>query len=140
MWKARGENQLRPSPLAPWELRIGDFRVFYEVSTEGFVRVLAISQGPQRVVRARQKGRDMKRIDLTKGHHSLNEVLTCAKSETVLIPSASGEDFVLEPADEFDREVATLGAGEKFTPFLDARSKETGDIPLRQVRQKRGGA
>lgn len=82
----------------------------------------------------------MKRVDLTKGHHSLNEVLTYAKSETVLIHSASGEDFVLEPADEFDREVATLGASEKFASFLDARSKETGDIPLRQVRQKRGHA
>jgi hypothetical protein len=80
----------------------------------------------------------MKRIDLTKERRSLSEVLTYAKSETVLIHSASGEDFVLEPADEFDQEVAALGAGEKFTFLLDARSKETGDIPLRKVRGKRG--
>ena len=32
---------MRPNPLAPWELRIGDRRVFYEVR-EGSVRVLAI--------------------------------------------------------------------------------------------------
>jgi len=80
----------------------------------------------------------MKRIDLTKEHHSLSEVLTLAKSEAVLIHSPSGEDFVLEPADDFDREVAALGASEKFASFLDARSKETGGIPLRKVRQKRG--
>ncbi len=80
----------------------------------------------------------MKRIDLTKEHRSLSEVLTYAKSETVLIHSASGEDFVLEPADELDREVAALGASEKFTAFLSERAKETGDIPLRKVRQKRG--
>jgi hypothetical protein len=49
----------------------------------------------------------------------------------------SGEDFVLEPADEFDREVAALGASEKFMSFLDARAKETGDISLSKVRQKR---
>jgi hypothetical protein len=80
----------------------------------------------------------MKRIDLTKEHYSLSEVLTFAKSEAVLIHSPSGEEFVLESADEFDREVAALGASEKFAAFLDARSKETGGIPLRKVRQKRG--
>lgn len=71
-------------------------------------------------------------------HHSLSEVLTFAKSEAVLIHSPSGDDFVLESADEFDREVAALGASENFASFLDARSKETGGIPLRKVRQKRG--
>jgi hypothetical protein len=80
----------------------------------------------------------MKKIDLTKEHHSLSDVLTLAKSEAVLIHSPSGEDFVLEAADEFDREVAALGASEKFASFLEARSKETGGIPLRKVRQKRG--
>ena len=80
----------------------------------------------------------MKEIDLTKEQHSLNDVLTFAKSEAVLIHSPSGEDFVVEAADEFDREVATLGASEKFTSLLEARSKESGDIPLREVRQKRG--
>ena len=80
----------------------------------------------------------MKRIDLTKEPHSLSEVLTLAKSEAVLIHSPSGEDFILESADDFDREVAMLGASETFAAFLEARSKETGDLPLRKVRQKRG--
>ena len=80
----------------------------------------------------------MKRIDLAKEHRSLSEVLTLAKSDTVIIRSASGEDFVLEPADEFDREVAALGAREKFTSFLNARAKETGDVPLSEVRKRRG--
>jgi hypothetical protein len=80
----------------------------------------------------------MKTVDLSKGQHSLSDVLALAKSGAVLIHSGSGEDFVLEQADEFDREVAALGASEKFSAFLDARSKETGDIGLRKVRQKRG--
>ncbi len=35
---------LRPNPVAPWELRVGDLRVFYEVATEepATVRILAI--------------------------------------------------------------------------------------------------
>ena len=80
----------------------------------------------------------MKTIDLAKGRHTLSEVLGLAKSETILIRSRSGEDFVLEQADEFDREVAALGTSEKFASFLDKRSKETGDIPISAVRENRG--
>ena len=60
----------------------------------------------------------MKKVDLTKEHRSLSEVLTFARLEAVLIHSASGEDFVLEPADEFDREVAALGAVRRSCPSL----------------------
>ena len=80
----------------------------------------------------------MKTIDLTKGRHTLSEVLGLAMSETILIRSRSGEDFVLEQADEFDREVAALGTDEKFASFLDKRSRETGDIPISEVRENRG--
>jgi mRNA interferase RelE/StbE len=34
-------KQMRPNPLAPWELRIGDYRVFYEIQERSVV-VLAI--------------------------------------------------------------------------------------------------
>jgi len=80
----------------------------------------------------------MREVDLTKEHHSLSEVLALARSETILIHAPSGEDFVVEAADEFDREAAALGSSEKFAAFLDARSRETGDVPLRKVREKRG--
>jgi mRNA-degrading endonuclease RelE of RelBE toxin-antitoxin system len=30
---ARHRKRLRPNPIAPWELRIGDLRVFYDVRT-----------------------------------------------------------------------------------------------------------
>ena len=79
----------------------------------------------------------MKRIDLTRENHSLSEVLAFAESETVLIHSSSGEDFVLEPADAFGREVATLGASERFMSFLEARSQEAGEVPLQEERRKR---
>jgi len=41
----RNRKLLRPNPLAPWELRVGDLRVFYDVETqEKEVRVLAVGQ------------------------------------------------------------------------------------------------
>ena len=35
-------KQLRANPLAPWELRVGDYRVFYEIFEETTVRILAV--------------------------------------------------------------------------------------------------
>jgi hypothetical protein len=77
-------------------------------------------------------------IDLGKEQPSLTDVLTLAKSGPVVIHSGPGEDYLLEPADEFDREAARLGESEKFMAFLKARSNEAGDIPLAEVRKKRG--
>jgi mRNA-degrading endonuclease RelE of RelBE toxin-antitoxin system len=37
--ETKRKKQLRPNPLAPWELRIGDYRVFYEVETDELQRL-----------------------------------------------------------------------------------------------------
>jgi hypothetical protein len=47
-----------------------------------------------------------------------------ARKKSVLLVSKDGATFVLEEADEFDREVAQLGSSEKFMRFLKRRSKE----------------
>ncbi|MBI4583919.1 MAG: type II toxin-antitoxin system RelE/ParE family toxin [Planctomycetes bacterium] len=42
--EARNRKLLRSNPLAPWELRVGELRVFYEVAPEEpeVVRILAV--------------------------------------------------------------------------------------------------
>jgi mRNA-degrading endonuclease RelE of RelBE toxin-antitoxin system len=42
--ETRNRKPLRPNPLAPWELRIGDLRVYYDVEDdpEPVVRVRAV--------------------------------------------------------------------------------------------------
>jgi len=47
-----------------------------------------------------------------------------ARKKSVLLVSKDGATFVLEEADEFDREVAELGSSEKFMRFLRKRSRE----------------
>jgi len=79
----------------------------------------------------------MKTIDLAHEDRTLAELLALAQRESVLIHSATGEDFLLEPADEFDREVAALGQSERFMSFLRGRSKETGGRSLAEIRKKR---
>jgi mRNA-degrading endonuclease RelE of RelBE toxin-antitoxin system len=44
--ETRNRKPLRPNPIAPWELRVGNLRVFYDVVAEepNIVRVLAIGE------------------------------------------------------------------------------------------------
>jgi mRNA-degrading endonuclease RelE of RelBE toxin-antitoxin system len=45
--ETRNRKALRPNPLAPWELRVGDLRVFYEpeiVETAKKIRILAVGR------------------------------------------------------------------------------------------------
>lgn len=44
--ETRNRKPLRPNPIAPWELRVGNLRVFYDVVAEepNVVRVLAIGE------------------------------------------------------------------------------------------------
>ncbi len=43
--ETRNRKRLRPNQLAEWEVRIGDFRVFYDVDSEAAaVIILAIGQ------------------------------------------------------------------------------------------------
>jgi mRNA-degrading endonuclease RelE of RelBE toxin-antitoxin system len=44
--EARNRRPLRPNPVAPWELRVGALRVFYETGTDSpaTVRIVAIGK------------------------------------------------------------------------------------------------
>lgn len=58
--ETRNRKPLRPNPIAPWELRIGSLRVFYEVVPDApeKVRVLAVGRKERSVLRI--GGREIK--------------------------------------------------------------------------------
>jgi len=78
----------------------------------------------------------MKTLDLRDQTMTVEELLQIASSDSVLIRTNAGQEFFLEAADEFDREVAMLGQSDKFMQFLAERSKEAGTIPLEQLKQE----
>lgn len=51
--ETRNRKPLRPNPVAPWELRVGALRVFYEVAREqsDVVLVLAIGKKARNLLR-----------------------------------------------------------------------------------------
>ena len=40
--EGRNRKHLRPNPIAPWELRVRNMRIFYDVEEPGVVTILAI--------------------------------------------------------------------------------------------------
>jgi hypothetical protein len=74
-------------------------------------------------------------LDLRQQRVTLEELLHFASSDSVLIRTDDGQEYILESADEFDREVAMLGKSEKFMQFLAERSKEKGTITLEQLKK-----
>jgi hypothetical protein len=77
----------------------------------------------------------MKTLDLSRKHVTLEELLKLAAAGSVRIVTAEGHAFVLEGADEFDKEVKSLGKSKKFGRFLKARSKEPGKTSLAEYRR-----
>jgi hypothetical protein len=80
----------------------------------------------------------MKTVNLAEGDRSISELIELAKSEPVLVQAVDGTDFVFEAADDFEREVAALGASEKFMSFLARRSRKGQEIPASDVAKRLG--
>ena len=78
----------------------------------------------------------MKTVNLSKESPSVGELLAIARNKTVLLVSKDGTTFVLEEADDFDREVAELGNSERFMRFLKKRSKERGVVSIEQFAEE----
>ena len=51
--ETRNRKPLRPNPVAPWELRVGSMRVFYEVASDvsEVVHVLAVGKKERNLLR-----------------------------------------------------------------------------------------
>jgi hypothetical protein len=78
----------------------------------------------------------MKTIDLREAKLSIDELLEMAAGEAVLLRSRSGDEFVLEAADAFDREVEELGRSKKFMAFLNEAFQEPGRIPIEAIERR----
>ena len=77
----------------------------------------------------------MKTLDLTRKNITLEELLKLAAAGSVRIVTADGHAFILEDADDFDKEVQLLGKSKEFRRFLKERSKEASKTSLEDYKQ-----
>jgi hypothetical protein len=78
----------------------------------------------------------MKTLDLGTHEFTVDELLRSARTEAVRVRSKDGDEFVIEAADAFEREVAELANSAKFMSFLAQRSKEPGSVSLEEIQQR----
>lgn len=75
----------------------------------------------------------MTTLDLREQRVTVNQLMKLARSGSVLIVTQDGREFLLEEADDFDREVALLGQSDEFMSFLEKRSREKATISLDEL-------
>jgi hypothetical protein len=75
-------------------------------------------------------------LDMRKQNITFEELFRAADSGDVLIVTNSGQEYILEAVDEFEREVAQLSQSEKFLNFLAERRKASRRIPLEEVERR----
>jgi hypothetical protein len=80
----------------------------------------------------------MREIDLRQEQPSIADLLQFAATGAVLIRNENGQEFILEVADAFDREVAELSRNERFMSFLAERGSEPGKTSLEETDRRLG--
>jgi hypothetical protein len=78
----------------------------------------------------------MKTINLKEKSPSVTQLISAARKTSVLLVSEDGASFILEEADQFDREVAELGSSGKFMSFLMKRAKEPGVVSIEEFAEQ----
>ena len=77
----------------------------------------------------------MKTLDPTGKRITLDELLELAATDSIRILTTDGRAFILEQADDFEKEVALLGKSKKFRRFLNERSKDAATTSLEVYRR-----
>ena len=77
----------------------------------------------------------MKRSSVRAKSSTLDKVLALAEAGPVRIVAANGHAFVVEKAEDFEKEVERLGKSKRFRRFLNKRSKEPATTTLANYRR-----
>jgi mRNA-degrading endonuclease RelE of RelBE toxin-antitoxin system len=125
--ETRNRKRLRPNPFAPWELRVGTLRVFYEVDAmePNLINVLANrNQQRESAYYFGQGDKDMKSVKLPKELQSFLEVAETADEETLFFTKKKRPVAALVSLRKVDRESLALGTNPQFLKIIDAARKE----------------
>jgi hypothetical protein len=78
----------------------------------------------------------MKTIDLPSHALTLQELLTMAHDEPVILRTSEGEEYVIGTVEDFQREVELMRANPTLMRLLDERSREPANITLDSLRPR----
>jgi mRNA-degrading endonuclease RelE of RelBE toxin-antitoxin system len=126
----RHRKRMRPNPIAPWELRIGDHRVFYDLEraieeeSGSAVVVLAIGlKAGNRIFDRRGGIRAMKLIEVAQATKALGQYARELQEEPLVLTQDGHAVAALMPIDDADLESISLSLSPKFLAMIE-RSRE----------------
>lgn len=80
----------------------------------------------------------MRVVELKDGQLTLDEVMSLAQSEAIVLRNPNGQLFALAPVDDFDVEVELLKKNPEFMAFLEELSQEKATVSLKSLRAELG--
>jgi hypothetical protein len=80
----------------------------------------------------------MKSVDLASSPLSLDQALSLAERDNLVLRTPEGREFVLAEIEDFDREVHLSRDHAALSQLLDERRRESGRFTLDQVRERLG--
>ncbi len=138
--ETRHRKPLRPNPVAPWELRFGALRVFYEVAsgTSNVVHVLAV--GKKEPPSNRGMGdQAMRKLSLAQASQSLAKYAAGLKNDIVVVTKGRRAVAALVPLKNVDRESLALSAHPEFLAFVKKARAEFAagrSVSLEEIRAR----
>lgn len=80
----------------------------------------------------------MRIVELNNGQITLDEAITLAENEAVVLRNPDGKMYALAPIDDFEVEVALLKNNPDFMAFLKELSQEEATVSLKSLRTELG--
>jgi hypothetical protein len=79
----------------------------------------------------------MKTLELTGPDlPSLPEILAMAQQESLILRTASGEEYFVGIVDDFQHEIDQLSESAEFQQLLRDRQREQGTLPIEAIRSR----
>jgi hypothetical protein len=143
--ETRNRKVLDPNPLAAWELRIGRYRVFYDVDAVKRLVLVKAVERTQHTLHSWKGIYAMRTIELTTIAQPVEDLLDLADAEGVLLRLPNGKVFLLASVtdaaaedDDFADEVARTRQNAALMQLLRERSQEQTRYSAQQVRERLG--
>jgi hypothetical protein len=80
----------------------------------------------------------MKTIDFAPAPPDVARLLDEARNDDLIVRLPDGSEFLLVAIDDFDQEIARTRNNPRLMALLDVRAKETGTVPLDEVKRRLG--
>jgi hypothetical protein len=80
----------------------------------------------------------MKTVSVSPNEPAVEDLLSQARGEDIVVKLADGSEFLIAAIDDFDRELVATRANEKLMQFLDQRAAQEKAIPLAVVKRRLG--